>query len=1380
MSNILGIDLGTNSIGWAIRDTSIAQNQIADKGVLTFEKGVGEVKGIEVPLVQARTDARGKRRNYQAEKYRKWELLEVLIENSMCPLTIEELNDWRHYKKGTGRKYPQGEKFIHWLRFDFDGDSKPDFERFGFDKHESLYIFRMLASNNDEKSIRIFKQEPHILGRIFYQLVQRRGFRGRDEEESKTIMEGGGDSGAKGVNEIEPYLEKYNSLGAALYYMQKEKGERIRKRYNLRNDYEHELKTISEIHKLGEELYKKIWKAIVWQRPLRSQKGLVGICTFEKAKSRAQVSHPFYEAYRTWVFINNLKITLPQSINRESYLSEVIYPLFYNSSRDFKLKKIHDRLKKDGGVIEARFNDDTKVISCTLLNDFQRLLGSDWKQKYGWFEVITNQPKKVPYSFEDIWHVLATFDSREKLKEFALQKLGLGNAEADSFSKIKLQQGYTTLSLSAIKKLLPYLKKGFKYSHAVYLANMHKVLGTSKLDDALIIHFAEEFDRIEKEMQQHKTIDEIVNSLIAEHQNAPQRWGMDKYYQLDSDDHQDIEKKTISIIGERTWHGLDAEKQSLFRTSVTISYLKYLQQPIHTPLNKIFQRKERLHDKIFQFLKETYSLPDSVIKYLWHPSEQETYPAAKETEGIKLLGEPQPISRGFKNPMALRTLHQLKNLVNHLLKTSKIDEDTRIVVEIARELNDANRRKAIERWQKEREKENAGFAERIREIAVECNISLDPNNKELIDKYRLWIEQNRECLYTGNVINVCDLFNGNLYDFEHTIPASMSFDNELKNLSIANAIYNRQIKLNKLPTELPNYHEDAVGYTAIKPRLKFIEQKVEDLEKQVDFWSKQAKIAATKDRKDYCIQQRHINKFDLDYWRKKLDTFIITEYKAGWRNSQLRDTQIITKYALPYLKTVFNKVDVQKGSVTAAFREIYKIQPRLEKKERTKHSHHAIDAAVLTLIPTASIRDKILLRYNQEKDNNPHNTYHETVRDWKDFKSEYILEIEDDVLINFQPKNRTLIPTYKNVRKRGRQQFVKERAPDGKSQFKLDENGKRIPLKAKGDTIRGQLHNDSFFGARKKPEYDKVNEKFIPKTDGKGNFIFQQNEKRSDELFFYAKPLTGLSYITKLEDIDLILDPNLSEYLKKEMTRRMSEGKNFLQAWQEPFWAFGKKTDKYGNTLNPIRNLRCRIKGGGGGFVNYPAEIRSIKEFQSKKDYKQSIYALNGETTICGLYEDIINEEIIRIIMPVSILSIAKSGATSIEEAVNATEEVTIKKTKYLIPLYSVLMINQKVLFYEENIGELKSLNTRDLGKRLYRITKFEDGRISFKNHLSAMTEDELKKEMKRLNFPEVGVSSVNLYKPAPKLRLSKSSFNFAVENKHFKMLPDGKINWLK
>src|SRR5690606_22400055 len=193
MTKIIGIDAGSNSLGWAIRDTNAVDNQIIDYGVLTFEKGVASEKGNEFPKVQKRTESRGKRRNYQAEKYRKWELLEFLIEKDMCPLTLDELNKWRKYTKGKKREYPQSENFITWLRFDFNRDGKPDFHLLGKNKNESYYAFRAYIVEEEFKDV--FQDNPHILGRVFYQLVQRRGFRGRDEEEAKTMLQGSEKSG---------------------------------------------------------------------------------------------------------------------------------------------------------------------------------------------------------------------------------------------------------------------------------------------------------------------------------------------------------------------------------------------------------------------------------------------------------------------------------------------------------------------------------------------------------------------------------------------------------------------------------------------------------------------------------------------------------------------------------------------------------------------------------------------------------------------------------------------------------------------------------------------------------------------------------------------------------------------------------------------------------------------------------------------------------------------------------------------------------------------------------------------------------------------------------------------------------------------------------
>ena len=52
--------------------------------------------------------------------------------------------------------------------------------------------------------------------------------------------------------------------------------------------------------------------------------------------------------------------------------------------------------------------------------------------------------------------------------------------------------------------------------------------------------------------------------------------------------------------------------------------------------------------------------------------------------------------------MAYKTLYKLRDVINYLLEIGKIDKDTRVVIEIARELNDSNKRWAIDKYQRDR------------------------------------------------------------------------------------------------------------------------------------------------------------------------------------------------------------------------------------------------------------------------------------------------------------------------------------------------------------------------------------------------------------------------------------------------------------------------------------------------------------------------------------------------------------------------------------------------------------------------------------------------------------------------------------------------------
>ena len=96
------------------------------------------------------------------------------------------------------------------------------------------------------------------------------------------------------------------------------------------------------------------------------------------------------------------------------------------------------------------------------------------------------------------------------------------------------------------------------------------------------------------------------------------------------------------------------------------------------------------------------------------------YPASQREEDGKIYLQ-SPKTGAFKNPMAMRTLHELQKLTNYLVKKGDIDESTRIVVEVARELNDANKRWAIEAYQRQRQIENKEFAIAIAELKKDPN-----------------------------------------------------------------------------------------------------------------------------------------------------------------------------------------------------------------------------------------------------------------------------------------------------------------------------------------------------------------------------------------------------------------------------------------------------------------------------------------------------------------------------------------------------------------------------------------------------------------------------------------------------------------------------------
>ncbi|MBR9831591.1 hypothetical protein GYB57_05555 [bacterium] len=1377
MDKILGVDLGTNSIGWAIREINERlENQIVKQGVLLFDKGVATDKGNEFPKVQKRTESRGKRRNYQAEKYRKFKLLEFLINRKMCPLTIMELNEWRQYRKGEKRKYPQSIDFINWLRFDFNGDGLPDFHLLKKDKHDSFYAFR--AYSVDQNYKKVFDENPHLLGRVLYQLVQRRGFKGRDEEEAETMLKGSENSGTKGRNDIEEYLSKYTTLGSALYHFQKDKGGRIRQRYNLRKDVENELITICKIHNLAESDFKLLWKAIIWQRPLRNKKGLIGMCAYEKNKQRVALSHPLYQEFKTWVLINNLKIDSPTNEDKSQYLSDVVYPCFIRKS-DFKVEDLIKVVERTGGAVNSNFangkNKLTKIGALENFYDFTKVFGPAWKDELGFnnfYNRDSRQAKRTEKSYDifDIWHVLKTFDSKEKLFEFGVNKLNLNDEQARIFSNIKLLGGYATLSLSAVKKILPYLKRGINYSTAVYLANLPKVFGQNEISNSIVENFITEIYKIEKRVEEVRKLNVIVNRLIKRHLEDGYVYYIEDNRELDDSEKNLIEKIVISEFGNYTWDSLNEDLKAEKLAYVQKKFKEFLSSPKNSSQRK-FLKIPRLHQEIFNYFQRKYCLPEDRIKSLWHPSEQEKYPNSilkrkvklngsiffldenklgsflidnpeAEVEGdlLNLLGSPEPIGKGFKNPMALKTLHKLKQLINFLLQTNQIDVDTKIVIEIARELNDNNMRAAIKTYQRQRENENDQFSKIIEEINKECKTSYNTKDKTLLTKIRLWKEQSERCIYTGKKINLCDVFDGNKFDLEHTIPVSMSFDSELKNLTISDIDFNRNIKGKRIPYQLSNYDD-------VKNNVAFMREKFEELDKQIKENIRIVKNAIDKEKKDRLIQKRHVLKFEKDYWIKKYNSFIVKEFKTGWRNSQLVDTQIVTKYAIPYLKTVFKLVSVEKGTVVNDFKRIYNVLLE-EKKDRSKHSHHAIDAAILTLIPNSYKREKILEEYYLAREKKV--KFHSLPDNWKNFKPSKIIKIEEAVLANNLVDNRTLKPTFKKVRK------------GGKIQMGLNQR----PLISAGDTIRGQLHTETFYGAIKKPLRDEDNKILF---DEKNRMILDDEIRMVLRKPLIYKKDANMSGFKTLEEIEkVIVDKALFVQIKNQVGN-----KRLKDAIADGIWML----DKNGVRVNQIRRIRCYEDSN----VKFETALKVHKHtFKSRMYYKRNTYSqnANGSLNYALLYEGYINGKRSRKIKPISLFEIANLKISDISDLSTITKYRSIatssKDNAVKIPLKTILEIGQKVILYQNNANELKNLSFGSLLKRVYKIYKFEsDGRINLINHITSGDKTKIQEEFGK------PASKLELDRYQPLLRISQSEWNFIIEGLDFRIQLDGTISFI-
>lgn len=460
MERSLGLDIGANSIGWAVIEHNDADGKIRGTGVYIFPEGVenfGE-GDREMSRNATRRGARQRRRQLFRKKLRKRALLLVLSKCGLCPPLSQ--NDLRQWQK-TGA-LPDRDDIRQWLSL-------------------NPYLLRDRATRE--------RISLYAIGRIFYHMAQRRGFptksRSASSDDSSIIERGVPKQGKAGIEQTRALLTSAPTLGAALAHLYPPAGEpytnnrsRIRNRYTDRQMYVDEFEHIWSIqHQFYPDILTDELKATIggrrkdgysrdgilfFQRPLRSQKHLVGRCSFEPSKPRCQRSHPLFERFRALQFINSIRCNnLPLTDDDRTAALRLML-----SKKSLKFSDIRKAIKKQAAEYTFNYDDDESITGSPT----NAALSS--KNIFGaaWFDKSDDEQ-------HHIWHALQFFDDVDKLISHATNKLGLSDAAATHFAKVRLRDGYASLSLKAIRAILPFLEQGYPYHCAIALAGVCRALG---------------------------------------------------------------------------------------------------------------------------------------------------------------------------------------------------------------------------------------------------------------------------------------------------------------------------------------------------------------------------------------------------------------------------------------------------------------------------------------------------------------------------------------------------------------------------------------------------------------------------------------------------------------------------------------------------------------------------------------------------------------------------------------------------------------------------------------------------------------------------------------------------------------------------------------
>lgn len=311
---VLGIDLGSASLGWA----AIGLDQVGmvtgliRTGVRLFDPAVtGDYeKGQDESNAVARRTARLIRRQLRRRAARQSELFRLLQRQSLLP----------QYEGAKADASQQRHAILNALDLKLAAKwAAPGSAGAKAATELPLYQLRKTALDA--------ALEPFELGRVFYHLSQRRGYRSNRREKANVKDAPGKAKKADDLGEVEGSIKEleeamrpFRTLGE--YFASHDPHtQKVRRRWTGRKMYEDEFAAIWEkqavLHPalLTEELHHQIKHLLFYQRPIKEQSHLIGGCELEPGERRAAWATLEAQQFRVLQKVNDLEIILPGQVN---------------------------------------------------------------------------------------------------------------------------------------------------------------------------------------------------------------------------------------------------------------------------------------------------------------------------------------------------------------------------------------------------------------------------------------------------------------------------------------------------------------------------------------------------------------------------------------------------------------------------------------------------------------------------------------------------------------------------------------------------------------------------------------------------------------------------------------------------------------------------------------------------------------------------------------------------------------------------------------------------------------------------------------------------------------------------------------------------------